>query len=61
MRVLMVAMGFTYNYTLMIVLRILLGAAEGAAVPAGLRHCAPQLPRSICRRAHHAVVAGHAR
>lgn len=43
--VLMVAMGFTHNYTLMIVLRILLGVAEGPLFPlafAIVRHNFPQ-------------------
>lgn len=48
--VLMVAMGFTHNYTLMIVLRILLGVAEGPLFPLAFASCVTT-SRSICRRA----------
>lgn len=47
--VLMVAMGFTHNYTVMIVLRILLGVAEGPLFPLAFALCGI-ISHSICRR-----------
>lgn len=55
--ILMVMMGFTHNYTVMVTLRILLGIAEGPAVSAGVRHRPPHLSAAASGAGHHAVAA----
>ncbi|VFS74502.1 L-galactonate transporter [Raoultella planticola] len=55
--VLMVMMGFTHNYTVMVTLRILLGIAEGPLFPLAFAIVRHTFPAAASGAGHHAVAA----
>ena len=58
--ILMVIMGFTHNYALMVTLRILLGIAEGPLFPLAFAVVRHTFPQRLTGPRHHAVAARHA-